>query len=998
MVQFFLKHPIIAIVLNAMLLVVGWLSLEHLPVCEYPEVRIPEFTIFTDYSNGNVTYMEEIVTNTVEDKIMELQGVEKVQSETRQGNSHITVTFKEGTNVDAAQMMLREAVAKSNLPKEIPQPQIQRRGSKGTSVPFFIITVESKNHTPQDLTHFTNCILRNSFRGIDGVAEVQTLGSPYKMDILLDGKRMRQYSISPNKVFAHIEKSLKTQPLGKIHDLYPIHLDQPLSSVADFQKLIVPTSNNQSMALGDFSTVDLKLNNGDFRFHVNGKQGVGLEIKEASTANPLTVSDHLHKKVIKLQATLPKDIKLNVIVDQAEFIRTSLKQVRNSLVEAVLCVMLVVGLFLGSFRLSLVPLVTIPLSLMGSMAVLMAFGYSVNTLTLLGAVLATGLVVDDAIVVLENISRHKATSNNIFDAAFFGAKEIAFAVIAMTLTLASVYLPIAFQKDAMGQLFAEFAVSLAAAVIISGITAITLTPWMSMIALRNNQQHNTLKLVGYLEKLFQKLKLKISNWSNWVFGGIFIGCMVGAFCLVPYITKEIGPKEDRGVVGFWVPAAPGINIDQREQMAIELDKIVQNNPNIKDRISFIFGGGCAVCCMLQPSGNRPHSEVLYQKLQKHADSNIPYTCYAWSVNTGLPGINQGINTDIQLGIVSTSSFKTLFNYSEDVIQVIRDTKAFQNIHVDQTRNATAQKCQLHPFLTEKFKLNRDEVLNNLEIVLSGRKNLKFFKDSQSYTVDIHTLPIDQEIHKIFVANDDGKMFSLGCIASISQEEILEPVMHLNQQRLIRIQMTPKPDGDVKVAKKQIEKELRTILTDQEAFGWLDNDELATKNSQRMMTLFITALIFIYAILCIQFESFLDPVLILITVPFASFGALLWLWISGQSLNVFSQVGLITLIGLISKHGILLVEFANASFKQTNDWGKAFADSIDKRFRPVVMTTAAMILGCIPLVITSGPGSEIRKSLAGVLISGLCFGTVGTLFLLPHLAAMIKNAKRTNKEI
>lgn len=990
MVQFFLKHPIIAIVLNTMLLVVGYLALEHLPLCEYPQVRIPEFTVYTHYHNGDVTYMEEIVTNAIEDKIMGLPGIEKLQSETHQGASQITVTFNEGINVDAAQMGLREAIAKANLPKEVPQAQIRRRGAKGEGVPFFLLLVESTSHSPQELTHYTNCILRNAFRGIDGVAEVNTIGSPYKMDIALDGKKMRQYSISPHKVFEHLEKILKNQPLGKIHDLYPIRLDQPLCSVEDFQKIMIPASKKQSVALGDFSTIDLKLDNGEFRFHVNGKPGIGLEIKESSTANPLDVSDQLHEKIAKLQETLPKDICLKVIIDQAEFIRSSLNQVRNSLIEAIICVMLVVGLFLGSFRLSLVPLVTIPLSLMGSLAVLMAFGYSINTLTLLGAVLATGLVVDDAIVVLENISRHKKDTKNIFDASYFGAKEVAFAVVAMTLTLASVYLPIAFQRDAMGQLFAEFAVSVSAAVIISGITAITLTPWMSMLALKNTKQHDTLKFTTWLETFFQKTQSRINLCSNWIFGAIFIGVVIGSLSLVPNIAKEIGPKEDRGIIGLWVPASPGISMDQKEQMAINLDKIGQDNKNIKDRISFIFNGGCSVCCMLMPHNKRPHSEEMYKNLQKDVDSNIPYTCYTWSVSTGLPGLNNDSNSDISLGIVSPAPLKQLHKTAEDAIQVVRNSKAFQNIRLDKTRNTTAQKCQLHPFLAEKFKLKREEILNNIEIVLSGRHHLQFFKDNQAYKIDLHTLAIDHDINRVFACNDDDKIFSLGSVVTITQEQILEPILHLNQRRLMLIKMAPKSETNVSAAKKQINKELRKTLTNQESFGWLDNDAMASTNSQMMMTLFVTALIFIYAILCIQFESFLDPLLILLTVPFASFGALLWLWASGQSLNIFSQISLITLIGLISKHGILLVEFANSAFKQTQNWQRAFEEAVTKRFLPIVMTTAAMVLGCIPLAIASGPGSEIRQAIAGVLISGLCFGTISTLFLLPRLATIVKN--------
>ncbi len=993
MINFFLKHPIIAIVINAMLIVVGWLSLKHLPLCEYPEIRIPEFMIQTNYHNGNASYMEEVVTNAIEDKIMNLPAIEKIQSETRQGTSEITVTFKTGTNIDTAQMGLREAIAQASLEKEIPQPTIIRRGSKDNSVPFFLILVESKTKSPEEITHYVNSALRHSFRGIDGVAEVNVLGSPYKMDIALDGKRMRQYGISTNKVFDELEKVLKNQPLGKLYDLYPLRIDQPLSAPEDFKKIMIPLQKKPAVALGDFSKITLMKNNGDFRFHINGKPGVGLEIKNASTANPLEVSNELHKKIKKLKSTLPDGISLKIIIDLAEFIRSSLNQVRNSLIEATICVMVIVGLFLGSVRLSLVPLVTIPLSLMGSLVVLMAFGYSINTLTLLGAVLATGLVVDDAIVVLENISRHQKTSKTAFDAALLGTKEIAFAIIAMTLTLASVYLPIVFQKDALGQLFAEFAVSLSAAVIISGITAITLTPWMSMIAIRNYQHHKVSKIVTILEETYIKLQAKITSWPNWSFLSIFAICVIGSLLIVQFLPKGIGPKEDRAIIGLWVPSMPGNSMDQQEQIALELDKQVHQLEGVKERISFIGHWGTSVCCMLTPPGNRTHSEQLYKKLQQDVETSIPYTCYAWSVSTGIPGMDDyGQSSDIQLGIVSPSTLKSLYESADQALVKIRRTKAFTKVHLHKTQNTTAQKCVIHPFLEQKFKLNRDDVLKSIEIYLSGKKHLHFFKDNQKYNIDLHTLPIDQNLHRIFVANEDGDLFSLSTLATISQEQILEPILHLNQQRLMLIKMTPLPDTNVTKAKEQIEKGLREIITEQEAFGWLDADAISTQNSERMMALFFTALVFIYAILCIQFESFFDPLLILLTVPFATFGGFLWIWISGQTLNIFSQIGLITLIGLISKHGILLIEFANSTKKENTNWKLAFEESVNKRFRPIVMTTAAMVLGCIPLSLASGPGAEIRQSLAGVLIGGLCFGTIGTIFLFPKLAAFAKDIR------
>lgn len=426
-------------------------------------------------------------------------------------------------------------------------------------------------------------------------------------------------------------------------------------------------------------------------------------------------------------------------------------------------------------------------------------------------------------------------------------------------------------------------------------------------------------------------------------------------------------------------------------MAFELDKTAQKIENVKERISFIGNWGCSVCCILTPPGNRTHSEKMFKNLQDDVDKNIPFTCYAWSVSTGLPGMDDYGQSDIKLAIVSPAKLKSLYESGEQAIQVVRKTKAFDSIRLDKTQNVTAQKCSLHPYLMQKFNLNQDEILNNIEIFLSGKKHLQFLKDNQRYTVDLHTTSEDQDLSRIFTANDKGQMYNLGTIATITQEQIIEPILHLNQQRMMLIRMTAKPETNVSKAKQEIGIKLKQTLENQEVFSWLDSDAVSADNHQRMVALFITALIFIYAILCIQFESFFDPLLILLTVPFATFGGLLWIWASGQTLNIFSQIGLITLIGLISKHGILLVEFANKEneYKVFKKWNHAFEQSVQKRFRPILMTTAAMVLGCIPLSIASGPGAEIRQSLSGVLIGGLCFGTLGTLFLFPRLAGFAK---------
>ncbi len=568
MTTYFIKHPVIAIIINAFILLIGLLCYKSLPLREYPDITFPVINVVANYPNASPELTESEVTNLLEDRLAGIEGLELISSKSNQGNTSITLLFQSGTSMDKALNAAHEAVnsAKAFLPEQVKSIQVERQ-KQSDGLPFIGIAVESSSLDFGELTHYANLYLKNRFRGLKGISSVDIWGQPFSYDIILEPEKLYTFGVNVNDITAAIAQSQLSLPAGAYQGKYPTTLSYPLKTPEDYENLLIKSDGAHPVYLKSLANVKLTTDNRQFRIRVNHHSGVVIAINRSNDANPIDVSQEIQKQLNVIKKNLPDHMTLKVIIDQSEFIQASLKNIKSAIIEAVLLVLIIVFLFLRNLKATLIPLITIPISMAGALIFLKAVGYSINQMTLLAMVLAVGLVVDDAIIVLENIWRHIEEGESPLNAAIKGARQIGFAIVAMTLTLASVYAPIAFIDGMVGQLFIEFAVALAGSVFISGFVALTLSPIMCSTFLNKNTQ----AFLPRIDALFIRLTHGYLNTFNSILRRkktilfivlLSLGLNILFFKLLP---KEMAPKEDRALVGIYTPLLAGDTLNDLEK-------------------------------------------------------------------------------------------------------------------------------------------------------------------------------------------------------------------------------------------------------------------------------------------------------------------------------------------------------------------------------------------------------------------------------------------------
>ncbi len=992
--SYFIKHPVTAIILNAMIIVVGFLCLKNISVREYPDIKLPSFMIFTHYPNASAELVESAVTNILEDQLAGVEGVETMTSQTRSGVCSIDLTFMEGTSVDRALIAVRDAIglARSDLPKGLPEPVVQQK-TKSDGPPFIALSLSSKTISFGALTHYANLNLKNSFRSLKGVASAEIWGQPYTMSIALDPEKLYAFGINADDVYAAIEKNNLSWPVGKFRNEVPTTLDLSLSSLDDFNDLLIKENNRKPIFLKSIADVNLTTDNNLTRTTINGQPGLIIGISRTSDANPLEASELVHKQVQYLQETLPEGMFLKVVLDQANFIRASLSNIQHSILEAIFLVLVIVFLFLRNFRATLIPLITIPISLIGSVVLMKMFGFSINTITLLAMVLAIGLVVDDAIVVLENITRHLEKGLSPLKAAIQGSREIGFAIVAMTLTLASVYAPIAFIQGAVGQLFVEFAVALAGSVLISGIVALTLSPLMCSRILCQENDRLWPKIDDYLKQLessYDRILSQSLHHSKIILtiaGGVFFAMVL----LFLYLPSEISPKEDRDLIGVYLPRIPGKDINALEPFTTEIQNKLKDFPESASYLTFIGDWGANVILSLKPPEERSRSTTNLVDLIRPQMQLLPsVSAHTWSWDSGLPGLDDTQNgSEVILAISTNGSYRDLFDQVDKTRIAIENQKIFESVRHDLSLDNPGYSIVLDHNAVSLLGLSSFQISKMVEVFFSEQQSLTFQKDGVRYPITLKGKSHPWTLDELYLTNAKGKRISLGTIAELRSSGIPKELNHYNQMRSVFLSATLKSDQKMKAAIPLFWETASKALSPSLKKEWTGAAKMYAKSSMAMIFLLGMALIFIYAILALQFENFLDPLIIMLTVPLGCFGALLTAWIFGQSLNIYTQIGLVTLIGLITKHGILIVEFANQLIHAGKTVEEAIQEAARLRLRPILMTTGAMVFGAFPLIMSSGAGIEARRAIGFVLVGGLIFGTCFTLLILPKLYHMLK---------
>ncbi|MBU4609821.1 efflux RND transporter permease subunit [Achromobacter sp. GG226] len=996
-----IKRPVFATVLSLVVVLIGLISYQRLTVREYPQIDEPVVSVSTTYPGAAADVIESQVTKPLEDSISGIEGVELMTSTSRAERSNINVRFRLSRDPDAAAAEVRDRVsrARRSLPDEVDEPVIAK--VEADSQPIIYIAVESGSMSQIETSDYLNRYVRPRLSVLPGAAEVRIFGERLpSMRIDLDRAKLAAYRLTVQDV----ETALRTQnveiPAGRIESRareFSVVADTGLRTPDQFRGIVLANVNGYPVRLGDVASVALGPVDERVQSRFNGQPAVNIGLVRQSTANPLELSQAARTEIEAINTDLPAGMRLNLSYDSSVFIEESIKSVYATILEAVVLVVLVILFFLRNLRASLIPIVTIPVSLIGACAIMYAMGFSINTLTLLAMVLAIGLVVDDAIVVLENVFRHIENGVPRMQAAMRGTREIAFAVIAMTLTLITVYAPLAFATGRTGRLFIEFALTLASAVLISGFVALTLTPMMCSILLRHDTGHgrfyNAIErvLVGMTNGYRRVLGLALRHRAIVVVLGLLTAAsLVPLFKVLP---SELAPTEDRGAVFSRVFAPEGATVDYTIDYLARAEAFMEKIP---ERVSYQASAGFptvtdgTAILRLKPWGERDRTQQEIAAELRPQFATLPGVR---AIVSNPPSLGQSSRSSpVEFVIMSQMPYAELAKVVQGFMAELESYPGLRNLDSDLRLNTPELRVTVNRERTADMGADVAVVGRTLETMLGGRQVTRFASDGEQYDVRVRVAPDERadpaDIAGIYVRVRDGSMVPLANLVDVREGASAQSLNHFNRLRAAQISADLAPGyslGEALAAMQEIAGRTlpATVQTD------LNGQSREFRDSSGSIYLvFGMALAFIYLVLAAQFESWRNPFVILMSVPLSLAGGMLALWLSGGTLSIYSQIGLITLLGLITKHGILIVEFANQLREEGKEMLEAVVEASILRLRPILMTTGAMVLGAIPLALAHGAGAESRQQIGWVIVGGLTVGTVLTLFVVPVVYSLI----------
>ncbi|SRR5579883_607465 len=1007
----FIKRPVLACVVSLLILSLGLRALTELTLRQFPKMENTVISITTAYPGASPELMQGFITTPLQKSIATADGIDYLTAESAQSMSTIKAYIKLNHDSNAAmtEIMSKVAEVSNQLPKESNQPVITK--DTGSSMALMYLGFNSDEMTNQQITDFLNRVVRPKLQTVGGVATADILGGQtYAMRIWLNPEKMAALNISANDV-VHVLQSQNflTAPGNISGALVAINISAKtdLNTVQEFENLVVKTSDSTLVRLRDIAQVELGAENDDTSVYFNGKNAVFIGIQGTPTANPLTVIDDIKKLMPELEISYPPKFSGKIVYDSTDYIRSSIHEVIRSISEATFIVILVIFLFLGTFRTVTIPIVTIPLSLIGVCSMMFAMGYSLNLLTLLAMVLAIGLVVDDAIVVVENIYRHIEEGLTPVDAALKGAREIALPIVAMTITLAAVYAPIGFMSGLTGALFKEFAFTLAFCVIISGVIALTLSPMMCSRLL--NSEVSGLTFVQKIDAFFERIKNKYAERLRSVLDFryvvlVFAGLIL-AFCglLAITTTTELAPDEDQSILFISATAPEYANLQYLEKFTHQLNKIYESFPETQDYFIINGTGGLnnAISGMiLKPWNDRSSSQAqMLPKVQEKLAKIAGINTVAFPLPS-IPGSSDGL--PVQFVITSTADYVVI----QQVLQKLQDAAQKSGLFLFMDSDLKFEKPQL-VIDVDKDKagvmgVTMENIGTGLATMLGGNYVNRFSRESQSFEV-IPKVPQDfrmnpEKLNQIYIPAGTGSdLVPLSSVISMHINVIPNTLNQFQQLNSGTLQGLMMPGKSVTQGLDFLRQKAEEILPTGFSYDYAGQSRQAMQEGNTMLFTFLFALLIIYLVLAAQFESFRDPIIILISVPMSIAGALIPLNVGIASLNIYTGIGLITLIGLISKHGILMVDFAN---KLQEHEDLSIHDAILKaaalRLRPILMTTAAMILGVVPLILATGAGAKSRFDIGLVIASGMLIGTCFTLFVVPTMYTFLANDHRPHR--
>lgn len=992
-----IERPVFATVLSLLLMILGIMGYQHLETRYFPRIHQPKAQVSVSYSGASPRLMEHDVTLPLENALGNVEGLKEMTSSSGYGSSSISLTFNSDVNMIKAMGDVRDAVSGTiqNLPSDASTPSVSSGGVEGPDVNVGFM---DPNLTPSQINLYVQEKIIPPLNTLPGMGGLWTYGvSGTALRIWLEPKKMAALNITVTDV----ESALNNNNLdfsggsiaGQNRD-YSFVSHTRLSTPQEFGHLIIRDQDNHIIRLKDIAHIAFggrELQNAPMR--INGMTAIDLEIRPLDSANPITLAQASLKMLATLEKTLPVGMTLKVIYNQSTFLLHAIDESFLTLLLAIVLVMGVVYLFLGSLRGALIPIVTIPVCIVGVFGVMALLGYSINVMTLLALILGVGLVVDDAIVVLENVHRHIESGKSPLHAAKRGIHEISFPIIAMTLTLAAVYAPIGLMHGFTAVVFREFAFTLAGAVLISGFVALTLSPMMCSRILKPCGHLGPFE--GVLERSFQKLGNGYQTLLNQVLkpagraGLILILLILGGagYWLYKALPQTFIPKEDIGYFDANINGPPGASVGYMDANMRALEKIYAKTPEILSYASFMFSGSAVNFVTMQPWGSHRHvstSVVLNHLLDQMR--NIPGV----NVVASIPNpIDYGEGEDaspVQINIMTLQSYRDLHQSVQALEKRLRDYPGLLDIDSNLKFNDTAYQLDFQRDRAAAMGVSLQDIASTISTLMSGSHITDIQQGEVSHDVmvqmEMKDLSSFSGLNDIYVHGHDDSMVPLSNLVTVTPRVQQSSLFRLNQMNAVQVTANIAPGYSDSEVLHYLKGVLSTTLPHDDSVMFTGPLSQYLHSRGTMEELFLLALIFIYLVLAAQFESFVDPFIIILSVPLSIVGAMATLKWTGGSLNLYTEIGLITLVGLITKHGILITQFANARLAEGESLKQAIVAASSIRLRPILMTTSAMVLGALPLALSRGPGSIAHSEIGWVIVGGMMFGTFFSLFVVP----------------
>jgi multidrug efflux pump len=997
----FIRRPVLSLVVSLLILLIGLRALTALPIRQYPKLSNTTITVTTIYPGASPDLVQGFITTPISQAVATAEGIDYLTATSVQGTSTVTAYIR--LNYDPSQaltdVMAKVQQVKYQIPKDAQDPIITKSTGQTTAVMY--LGFASAELSSPAISDYLTRVVQPLLATVDGVASADILGGQtFAMRLWLDPARMAAHGISADDIATAIRANNYQSAPGQAKGFFTVanvSADTGLEDVEQFKKMVVKAKHGALVRMEDIADVDLAAQSWTSSVSMNGQHAVFIGVQATPTGNPLSLVAGIRALLPEIEHNLPPSVKMEVAYDSTKFIQASIDEVQHTLMQAVAIVIAVIFLFLGSFRSVLIPVVTIPLSLVGAGTIMAALGFSLNLLTLLAMVLAIGLVVDDAIVVLENVYRHIEQGRTPAQAALIGAREIASPVISMTLTLAAVYAPIGFLGGVTGALFREFAFTLAGAVIISGIVAVTLSPMMCSVLLTREMSQG--RFARVVDRVFQRLAEWYGNRLQRSLDyrpvtALFAAAVFASLALMYMNTKaELAPEEDQGVLFALTKAPQYANLDYADAYGDKLDKAFASFPETDLRfvLNGRFGPNQGIAgAILKPWGERSRSaQQLKPLMQRKVASVEGLAAFVFSLPP-LPASIGGL--PVQMVLYSTGEFKDIYQRMQQIKAAARKSGLFMVIDSDLDFNQPMIDVKINRAKANQLGVTMQSIGDTLAVLVGENYINRFNLGGRSYEV-IPQVPraerlTPETLTRYYVNSAAGQPVPLSNLVELTTSTQPNALTQYNQLNSATFQAVPMPGVTMGQAVDFLDQQTKNLPSGF-SHDYLSDTRQYVREGHQLTITFIFALIVIFLVLAAQFESLRDPLVILVSVPMSICGALMPLFFGLATMNIYTQVGLVTLIGLISKHGILMVEFANVLQVRDNlDRRRAIEQAARVRLRPILMTTAAMVMGLVPLLTASGAGAASRFSIGVVVVAGMSVGTLFTLFVLPAVYTVL----------